>query len=157
MSRTASSCSLKSLLLLCLFLSNTLQVYTTRIEPRADCCIGNCPHDENGEQAPTLDGPTSDRSAGIGVEFETGVIQFASDACAQRNQQDTDDSKGKLVGNRQGPNWELTADSTGEAPGNLLAEYILDGKQIKVNSGKAREAAAAVAADLVSLRSSCGH
>ena len=148
MSRSNSPFSLGSLLLSCLLL-NCLKLCTSLIEPRADCCIGSCPDDENGEQAPTLDGPTSDRSAGIGVEFEAGGILFFSDTCNKRKRKDTEDSKGNLVGNRQGKNWKLTADTTPDAPGSLDAEYILLGTQIKLNTHEAREAAAAVAADVV--------
>ncbi|KAL8959825.1 MAG: hypothetical protein Q9193_003375 [Seirophora villosa] len=53
-----------------------------------------------------------------------------------------------MVGGRQGDNWQLTVDTTQDIAGRLNAEYILDGTQIKLDTGKAAEAAAAVADDL---------
>ena len=62
-----------------------------------------------------------------------------------------DGSKGKLVGNRQEENSQLTADTTLNYAGWLDAEYILDGRRIKLTTGDAIKAAAAVANDFVSL------
>ncbi|KAL8875309.1 MAG: hypothetical protein Q9192_009069 [Flavoplaca navasiana] len=53
-----------------------------------------------------------------------------------------------MVGGRQGENWMLTVDTTPSKPGRLSAEYILDGTQIKLDTGKAAEAAAGVANDI---------
>lgn len=103
-----------------------------------DPCLDN--------EATTLDGPTSDKSAGIGVEFETSAVLFSSPKCSES---DTNQAKGKVVGNRQGTNWELTADTTNNIAGTLVAEYILDGTQIKIGDGTATAAAAAVSGDLV--------
>ncbi len=85
------------------------------------------------------DGPTADREAGIGVEFE-------SKGCSQEH---TDQAKGKLVDDREGKDRKLTADTTLEAKGRLDAEYILDGTKIKLDNGRAGAAAAELAADLV--------
>lgn len=123
-----------------ILLSLPFHICATAIERRADCCIGQC---NDGD---TLDGPTSDRSAGIGVEFETAGIQSESKGCDKSS---TDSSKGKMVGDRQGDNWKRTADTTPDMPGRLDAEYILDGTQIKLETGKAADAAAAVANDIV--------
>ena len=122
-------------------------IYASKIKGRADCCIGDCPDDDNGNQSPTLDGPTTDKSPGIGVEFETAFIRFQNQNCDKKN---TEDSKGKMVGDRQGKNWKLTADTTIEGRGLLIAEYILDGTQIRIGSGAAAEAASAVGSDVVS-------
>ena len=78
-------------------------------------------------EATTLDGPTSDQSAGIGVEFETRQISFASPGCSES---DTNQAKGKVLGNRKGNNWELTVDTI-TIPAMLSTEYILDGTKIK--------------------------
>jgi len=116
-----------------------------------------CDGDDEGSELPTLDGPTSDKSAGIGVEFEAGTVRFSSTIKNGCSKEDTDASKGKLVNNRQGTNWKLTADTLGDK--DLLdAEYILDGTQIKIGAGTAKEAAAAVANDFVSpTRRRSGH
>ena len=134
--------------ILAIFLSVSFNVCATAIERRATCCIGQCDDDDNGNQAPTLDGPTSDRSPGIGVEFETSGIIIESKDCDKPS---TDTSKGAMVGNRQGDNWKLTADTTLNRAGALVAEYILDGTKIKLGTGKAAEAAAAVSNDIVIL------
>lgn len=99
------------------------------------------------------DGVTPDKSPGIGVEFETSGIVFKSSDCSQK---DTFSSKGKLVDNRRDPGfWNLTADTTFNAAGYLTAEYILDGKNIRIGSGKAQSVAASVAKDLVTHPHSC--
>ena len=131
-----------------ILLSISSRICATAVERRADCCIGECENDDNGNQATTLDGPTSDKSAGIGVEFEASGIVFESKNCDKPS---TDVSKGKMVGGRQGDNWQLTVDTTLNIAGRLVAEYILDGTQIKLSTGKAAEAAAAVANDVVIL------
>ena len=110
----------------------------------SSCCIGCA--DDDVDIAPTNDGPTSDRSPGIGVEFETSAITFNS---ATANAASTYPLKGKLVNGRQGPNWQLTADTTGDSPGVLYAEYILDGRTIKIGTGVAAVTANLVAQDLV--------
>lgn len=125
-------------------ISNSVHALT--IEGRADCCIGHCDDDDNGNQAPTLDGPTDDQSPGIGVEFESSDVRFSSPSCDKPS---TDEAKGKLVNDRQGKNWQLTADTTQNEAGMLYAEYILDGTQIKLGTGAAAEAASAVGRDFV--------
>ena len=105
--------------------------------------------DPNGpcfDIAPTLDGPTSDKSAGIGVEFESSGVGFSSPNC---NIQDTNQAKGQQVSDRKGDNWQLTADTTTNIAGRLTAEYILNGQTIKIGTGAASAAAAAVSSDIV--------
>lgn len=109
----------------------------------------------DGNESPTLDGPTSDRSAGIGVEFETSQVLFHSKGDCKK--EDIDKAKGKLVDKRQGPEdtptWKLTSDTTQSVTEFLTAEYILNGQVLKVGSGDAAKAADAVASDIVSLSS----
>ncbi|KAL8968708.1 MAG: hypothetical protein Q9183_002334 [Haloplaca sp. 2 TL-2023] len=97
------------------------------------------------DQAPTLDGPTSDKSAGIGVEFEATQVTLKTECSAE----DTNAAKGKQIDDRGGDNWQLTADTTLDSPGLLTAEYILNGKLIKIGDGAASAAAAAVAEDII--------
>ncbi|KAL8895447.1 MAG: hypothetical protein Q9207_008169 [Kuettlingeria erythrocarpa] len=130
-----------------LLLLTSLKTHATAIQRRADCCLGECPDDENGNQSPTLDGPTGDKSPGLGVEFEAQRVVFRSGECDKAS---TDSSKGKMVGGRQGKNWKLTADTTLSIAGRLVAEYILDGTQIKLGAGTATEAASLVANDFTS-------
>ena len=146
--RLSSLSPQRAAILIPILLSISLNVCATAIERRGNCCPGSCDDDDNSNQAPTLDGPTSDKAPGMGVEFETGSIKFTSADCDKPS---TDSSKGKMVGNRQGENWKLTADTTLNEAGILDAEYILDGTQIKLNTGKASEAAEAVANDIVIL------
>ena len=139
----------QAVILLPLLLSSPINALASDFERRGNtplCCIGSCPDDDNGNEEPSLDGPTSDQSAGIGVEFESGVVQFESKVTC--SQPDINRSKGALVDNRQGPNWMLTTDTSVE--GALVAEYILNGKQIKIGSGDVATAASAVANDIVS-------
>lgn len=87
-----------------------------------------------------------DRSPGIGVEFEASGFVFSNEDCAM---QDTFDSKGKEVNGRSGKDWALTVDTTESHQGKLTGEYILNGKSIKLGSGRAKEAAAELKEDLV--------
>ena len=141
-------CSQQTVLLLPVFLSLILHPCATAVVRRADFCISQPGEDDNVDPAPTLDGPTADGSPGIGVEFETMGVIFESKDCKRS---DTDVSKGKMVGGRQGDNWMLTVDTTPSKEGRLTAEYILDGTQIKLGTGNAAEAAAEVANDIVIL------
>lgn len=117
----------------------------SELQPRAE------PVDHCLNVAPTLDGPTSDQSAGIGVEFEAAKVEFSSPGCSSA---DTNQAKGKQVGDRRGDNWQLTADTTPTSISTVSAEYILNGKLIKIGTGAASAAAAAVASDIVSNTSS---
>ena len=143
----------KDVILLPILLSLSINALASDFERRGNswCCLGRCPNDENGNQAATLDGPTSDQSAGIGVEFESGQVLFRPSGTCTKAQIDT--SKGALVDQRQGTNWMLTTDTTVSVDGRLTAEYILNGKLIKIGSGDAAIAASAVANDIVSLNS----
>ncbi|SLM39732.1 hypothetical protein LPUS_10336 [Lasallia pustulata] len=104
------------------------------------------PNDPCLNETPTLDGLTSDKSAGIGVEFEVSAVVFSKPGCSPA---DTNQAKGQQVGDRKGDNWQLTADTTSEIAGLLNAEYILNGKTIKVGTGAASAAAAAVSSDII--------
>ncbi|KAL8996351.1 MAG: hypothetical protein Q9169_004117 [Polycauliona sp. 2 TL-2023] len=73
---------------------------------------------------------------------------LASQHAAKCSESDTNSSKGKLLGNRKGENWKLTAETTGHVAGELYAEYILDGTRIKLETSDAERAAAAVTADI---------
>ena len=107
------------------------------------------PNDSCLDEAPTLDGPTSDKLAGIGVEFESSVVVFTKNGCSAA---DTNQAKGQQVSGRKGDNWQLTADTTQEAAGMLTAEYILNGKTIKIGTGATSAAAAAVSSDIVRIQ-----
>ncbi|PYI02674.1 hypothetical protein BO78DRAFT_410468 [Aspergillus sclerotiicarbonarius CBS 121057] len=96
-------------------------------------------------------------SPGIGVEFESGSIYFTKDVHSMNAAEKEAvkeagvDAKGKAVtlqagkgGNGAkfaGNDWELTADATGSTLGRLPAEYILNGKKIKLGTGRAAKAA----------------
>lgn len=103
------------------------------------------PYTDDGDIAETNDAPTGHRLPGIGVELETASILMISDNC------DPDDliaAKGKIIDGRSGKNWALTADIVSNDV--LDAEYILNGKIIKLNINLAKEAAEAVVKDIVS-------
>jgi hypothetical protein len=85
-------------------------------------------------------------AGGIGAEFETTIVKFLSSECDEAQ---TFEHRKHIVAGRTGKNFELTADSNGNK-GELQAEYILDGKQIKIGTGDAVQAAKAVVADFVS-------
>ena len=87
-----------------------------------------------------------DGTAGLGIEFESVAFYFKKDGCSLT---DTNAAKAKIISGRTGEYWELTAD-TGSGAGSLHAEYILNGKYIKVGDGSAARAASAAAQDLVS-------
>jgi len=110
---------------------------------------GPCSDDNIEKQASTLDGPSSQSVAGIGVEFETAAIRFES-VSGDCDEATTSSSKGQVVSSRTGTNWRLTADTLGEA-NDLTAEYILDGTRIKIGNGDAARAAADIVVDFVSL------
>lgn len=92
------------------------------------------------------DGPTSDRSPGIGVEFESSQFVFVNKECKK---EPTFASKGKDIDGRAGKDWSLTVDTTENMAGHLTGEYILNGKTIKLGSGRAKQAATEVKKDLV--------
>lgn len=92
------------------------------------------------------DGPTQDKSAGLGIELECSKFLFQSETA---NEKVTFASKGKLFGKRKGTNWTLTADTTPAMAGVITAEYILDGTQIKIGAGTATKAIEEVVKDIV--------
>jgi hypothetical protein len=94
------------------------------------------------------DGPTDDGVAGIGAEFETTEIQFIQPTC---NLADTFKAKRKVVVGHAGKNFELSVDTSVEqGQGKLSAEYVLDGRRIKVGQDMAAAAGRAAHDDLVS-------
>ena len=98
----------QAVILLPILLSLPINALASGFERRGNtplCCIGSCPDDDSGNEEPTLDGPTSDQSAGIGVEFESGAVYFEPKGTCDKP--DIDKSKGALVDNRQGSNWML--------------------------------------------------
>ena len=92
--------------------------------PRDPVPMEDAPYD-GGQSA------TPDRSAGIGMEFETVYIQFSSQKAKNDDDPEkTYESKGKMVNGLRGTNWKLTADDLSRK-GDLDAEIQLDGKLIK--------------------------
>lgn len=110
------------------------------LQPRGPC------EDTQDNQLVYNDGPTADGTAGIGAEFESPFFSLRHETCDLK---DTNAAKKSLIDGRKGPNWELTADSIG-VRGELQAEYILDGRNIKVGSEDGAKAGKAIADDLVS-------
>jgi hypothetical protein len=94
------------------------------------------------------DGLTNSGEAGIGAEFETLQIQFSNDKCSL---EDTFLAKRKTVKGRYGNNFVLSVDTSVEqGKGKLSAEYVLDGRSIKVGDGSAVAAEKAALDDLAS-------
>jgi len=94
------------------------------------------------------DGPTTSGEAGIGAEFETIDIQFTQQGCSLG---DTFEAKRKTVKGHSGANFVLSVDTSVEqGAGTVSAEYVLDGRNIKVGDGSASAAGRAAHADLVS-------
>lgn len=132
-----------------LYVLLTLLVINVRgMEP--EDCSGDDPDpmemDDGGQSA------TSDRSAGIGIEYESAYIQFESQSA--KNDPDpgkTFQSKRALVNGLQGDNWKLTADLLGNRKGALDAEIVLDGTSIKPGTGELGNAATDAMRTLVRL------
>ncbi|PYI09722.1 hypothetical protein BO78DRAFT_427094 [Aspergillus sclerotiicarbonarius CBS 121057] len=95
---------------------------------------------------PTDDGPTPDRSPGLGIEFETSSLELHSSTCKLEG---TLASKGKEISGHTNTYWSLTVDTTAEVDGKVKGEYILNGKEIKLGAGTAAPAAENVQKDLV--------
>ncbi|KAJ5201417.1 uncharacterized protein N7498_006080 [Penicillium cinerascens] len=109
-------------------------------DPFSDCKA------EDLDIDPFEDGPTADRTAGLGVEFETGGFYFTSVGnCGKEN---TFASKNKAISGHQATDWDLTVDTTAEMSNRLDAEYILNGKIIKLGTNQAVQAAKDVASDI---------
>ena len=142
--------------LLFVFLFLIINVGTKYIESRGDDCSDDDEVAANEEAVG--DGPTSDQSAGLGIEFEAGELVFTSETCQNKDKKVTDDLKGKMIHGHQGEHWMLTGDTTVNIAGRLTGEYILNGVEIKIGSGDAARAASDVANDLVSTsRSTKGN
>lgn len=81
------------------------------------------------------DGPTTSLEAGIGAEFESVGIQFTDEHCSL---EDTFAAKRKTVQGHSGRDFVLSVDTSAEqGAGRLSAEYVLDGRNIKVNESAA--------------------
>jgi hypothetical protein len=94
------------------------------------------------------DGPTTSGEAGIAAEFETFMIQFISTHCSL---EDTFLAKRKTVRGHSGENFVLSVDTSVEqGKGTVSAEYVLDGRNIKVGDGSAAAAERAIREHLVS-------
>ncbi|KAJ5587661.1 uncharacterized protein N7459_003426 [Penicillium hispanicum] len=138
-------------LLLPFFLSLPLHVLSLPFDgPFADLARrgdddDDCDDGEGLGMTPILDGPTSNKAAGMGVEFESAGLRFNSAKCSIP---DTNSAKGAVIGGRKGTNWELTGDVL--AAGVLSAEYILDGQTILLGTDDAVNAAKAVVNDITS-------
>lgn len=100
------------------------------------------------------DAVTADETAGIGAEFESPFFYFEHQDCSI---EDTNAARKKVIDGRTGKNWQLTADTGASGSGGkLYAEYILDGRNIKVGrSGdeSCAQVAKSAADDLVSVAS----
>lgn len=118
----------------------TASALNIQLQPRGEC------EDIQDNQLVYNDGPTADGTAGIGAEFESPFFKLVKKDCSLK---DTNDAKKSLIEGRKGLNWQLTADSTGNA-GELHAEYILDGRNIQVGSQDGAKAGKAISDDLVS-------
>ncbi|KAH8433923.1 uncharacterized protein LDX57_011559 [Aspergillus melleus] len=163
-----------------------------------------------GDINPKDDGPTPDKKAGLGIEFEAGQLIFSNDDCERQSTFDlkgmeiegrnhrtqksaggrgtslkskgartrrgtpphswsgssqgsrnsspgrgrTGSSSGKgssgLHDSHPGNDWSLTVDTTNNMKGKLTGEYILNGKTIKLGTGRAGKAAKEVHNDFVS-------
>ncbi|PLB46617.1 hypothetical protein P170DRAFT_427923 [Aspergillus steynii IBT 23096] len=104
---------------------------------------------ESSTSNSTADNRQAEHNApGIGIEFETSVIQLQSQNrdCTHK---DLKKAKGKLLGKRKGELWALTGDTTLEKPGTLTAEYILDRRKAKIGKGLAVKGANDASVDLV--------
>ena len=139
--------SLSSLRLCELLLFHFLQLisFSNAVNP-GSVCFG----DDNEDNTPWPAGV----APGIGVEFECTMWSLkCTPACVF---DDINELKNHILVNndgtpRTGPNWELRVDITPAKDSLLNAEYVLDGTSIKLNTGAAGAAAAAVYNDLVSI------
>lgn len=113
-----------------------------RAIPKPDPCMQEVEENESVFN----DAITADGTAGIGAEFESPLFYFTNTDCSLA---DTNAAKNKIIAKRTGTNWELTAD-TGFREGMVDAEYILDGRNIKVGSGNGAKTGKAITDDLVS-------
>lgn len=82
------------------------------------------------------------------MEFETSRFYFTSvENCGKEN---TFESKNKAISGHQATDWDLAVDTTAVQSNRLDAEYILNGKPIKIGTNQAAQAAKDVASDIVS-------
>lgn len=87
--------------------------------------------------------------AGVGMELETAQVRLEAqdkNGCTEQNHVD---SIQKIIDKRRGQDWELTADMIQDK--FLTAEYVFDGRTIKLGTGRLAEAAEEARSDFVSL------
>ncbi|KAI4948372.1 hypothetical protein J4E91_005794 [Alternaria rosae] len=147
--RSKPSSAMRLLLCSSVVFTSSAAVIRTPLEQRADPpVLEDCQVEIQNEMANDLGRVNTDGTAGIGAEFETPEFYFETTCSAE----DTFAAKGKVVADRTGTNWKLTADS-GSSEGKLYAEYIIDGVQVKVGSTddatNGAKVAAALAQDLI--------
>ena len=119
------------------------------MEPE-DTDMPDAPYD-GGESYDGGQEATSDRSAGIGMEFECAWIQFHSEQAKNDPDEDTTfRSKGKVVAGKTGTNWKFTADDL-KRKGDLDLEIQLDGRNCKVGTDALWQAMDAATKELVML------
>ncbi|KAF2795961.1 hypothetical protein K505DRAFT_359715 [Melanomma pulvis-pyrius CBS 109.77] len=143
--------SLYWLLPLSILLLNSLPSSTVSAElaVRGGCCPGGTVDDDGNcaaNPSDVADEATDDNSAGIGFELETTKIRLEPENRAGCTNGQLEKAKGHVIGGRTGINWELTGDTT--ISDFVDAEYILNGKTIKLGSGDLRTAAEEVANDI---------
>ena len=117
--------------------------FTSPLVERADKGKGKS-EDSDGRDI-THDGGISDKSPGIGIEFESSGLDFVNEEFALN---DAYKSKAKKIKGRKDEHnhWALTVDTTSKSERNvnLAGEYILNGKLIKLGTQDAGKAAEAV-------------
>ncbi len=134
-----------------LYLSTLLTASAAYVPLHPRAYSDPCVEDVEDNQLVFNDAVTADGTAGIGAEFESPFFYFVNRDC---NTEDTNAARKKVVAERTGTNWMLTADTGASGSGGkLYAEYILDGRNIKVG-GDGGKTAKAIADDLVSTGSS---
>jgi len=147
--RTNPSSAMRFLLCSSVVLTASAAVIRAPLERRADP-LEDCQLDIQDEMASDPNRVNTDGTAGIGAEFESPDFRLKKSGCSA---DDTNDAKRNVIAKRTGTNWELTADSINK-PGELQAEYIINGVEVKVGGGTKDEhdgakVAAALAKDLV--------
>lgn len=143
--RAKRSSAMRFLLCSSVVLTASAAVIRTPLQRRLE----ECQLDIQDGMADDPDRVNTDGTAGIGAEFESPDFRLTKSGCSA---DDTNAAKRKVIAERTGTNWELTADSVNEA-GALQAEYIIDGVKVKVGSTddatNGAKVAAAMAQDLV--------
>ncbi|KAI4635690.1 uncharacterized protein J4E87_000645 [Alternaria ethzedia] len=143
--RAKRASAMRFLLCSSVVLTASAAVIRTPLQRRLE----ECQLDIQDGMADDPDRVNTDGTAGIGAEFESPDFRLTKSGCSA---DDTNAAKRKVIAERTGTNWELTADSVNE-PGALQAEYIIDGVKVKVGSTddatNGAKVAAAMAQDLI--------